>query len=440
MLEYKKKILLLALAICVFIPLVAQTTSPYSRYGYGVLRDQSTGPSKGMGGIGYGLRTKVGANPMNPASYSNVDSLTFQFDIGVDWTKSKLSDESGSQSDNSGGLDYITMLFPVSKQLGVSLGILPFSSVGYNYGSSFTSSTSETGIAHATSYSGSGGLTQIYAGLGYKTPVEGLSIGGNASFLFGTLNHNKQLTFGSSSGINPSSEYARFRIRTFKFDVGLQYERPLSERNKMVIGAVYSPRNNYKGEFEREHYELNSSGQILMSDTITSNNAPAGFADTYGVGFTFVRDNRFIVGADFTYQKWDKVKYTNLMNDNMEQAKRFNNRWKVAVGTEYMNNPYERSYFKKMKYRAGFNYSNSYLNFTNKAGEVKGYKEYGVTVGLGLPFIENYYRTGRVSYININFEYKKIKPEVKGMIDEEYFGVSLNVNINELWFRTKKID
>jgi hypothetical protein len=447
MLKYKKELLLIVLSICVFIPVIAQTTSPYSRYGYGVLKDQATGPSKGMGGIGYGLRNKLGANPMNPASYSNVDSLTFLFDIGVDWTKAKLSDTSGSQTDDNGGLDYITMLFPVAKGLGVSFGLVPFSSVGYSYGNDVSTSDSPIGLGYASTYSGSGGLSQIYGGLGYATPLKGLSIGANASFLFGTLNHNKRLSFYDSS-VNPSAEYARLRVRTFKFDFGIQYEQALSDRNKIVVGAVYSPSNSYKGKFEREHYELNSSGSILESDTTINNKAEAGFADTYGFGFTFMRDDRITLGADVTYQRWEKVKYTNLMNDAMDGDKRFNDRWKFAVGGEYMHNKYERSYFKRMKFRAGFNYSNSYLNYNYKTGDLNGvsqyesggYKEYGVTVGFGFPFIENYYRTGRTSYINLNFEYKKLKPEFKGLINEEYFGVSLNVNINELWFRTRKID
>lgn len=442
MLKHKKKSLLIVLAMCVFIPVVAQTTSPYSRYGYGVLKDQSTGPSRGMGGIGYGLRNKLGANPMNPASYSNVDSLTFLFDIGVNWTKAKLSDNSGSQSDDSGGLDYITMLFPVTKKLGVSVGLIPYSSVGYNYGNDISTSDSPIGVGYRASYTGSGGLSQIYGGVGYETPLKGLSVGANASFMFGTLNHNKNLTFYDNT-VNPSLEYARLRVRTFKFDVGLQYERALSENNKIIIGAVYTPRNSYKGEFEREHHELNTSGTTLSSDTINQK-VNSGFSDSYGFGFTYVKDDRLTLGADVTYQRWDKVKYTDLLNDDMDGDKRFNNRWKFAVGGEYMHNRYERSYFKRMRYRAGFNYSNSYLNYKYKDGmggeQVKGYNEYGVTVGFGFPFIENYYRTGRTSYINVNFEYKKIKPEFKGMISEEYFGVSLNVNINELWFRTRKID
>lgn len=431
--KIKKKFLSLVLMALIVIPSVAQTISPYSRYGYGVLRDQVSGPSKGMGGIGYGLKTKLGANPMNPASYSAVDSLTFLFDIGVDWRSVKLSDNSGKQSENDGGLEYITMLFPVTKKLGVSFGLLPYSSVGYRYGTRET----EKGEIYSLSYEGSGGLSQIYAGVGYETPLKGLSVGVNVSYLYGKLKHDKSLRF-ENTAINPSYENIKLSVSTMKLDIGAQYELNLSERNRLVLGALYSPRNNHKGSYERIRYEYN--GRILSSDTTSVSDADAGFPDTYGLGFTFVRDNRLTLGADATYQRWSDVKYTSLMNDDMNSSQRFNDRWKFGIGGEYRHGIYERNYLKRIRYRVGFNYSNSYLNYQNSAGRTKGYNEYGVTLGLGLPFIESFYRTGRVSYINLNFEYKKIDPEVKGMIKEEYYGVSVNVNINELWFRKRKIN
>ena len=91
-----------------------------------------------------------------------------------------------------------------------------------------------------------------------------------------------------------------------------------------------------------------------------------------------------------------------------------------------------------MKFRGGLNYSNSYMNVIDNQGNIDGYKEYGATLGLGLPIKDNI--GGRISYININFEYKKLKPKFSSMISEEYFGVSLNVNINELWFFRRKVE
>ena len=68
------------------LPLMAQnnTNSPYTRFGYGDLRDRSFGAGQNMDNVGYGLRSPKQINPMNPASYSCMDSLTFLFDYVVD--------------------------------------------------------------------------------------------------------------------------------------------------------------------------------------------------------------------------------------------------------------------------------------------------------------------------------------------------------------------
>lgn len=429
-----KKLLFIAVMACIVCSLGAQTDSPYSRYGYGILKDQAVGPSKAMGGIGYGLRNNLSANPMNPASYSRVDSLTFLFDIGVTVTQGKLSDGTSSTSRYGGGLDYITMLVPLKKGLGLSFGVLPFSSVGYKFGS-----TEESGdLSYIKSFSGSGGLSQVYAGLGYSLPIKGLSLGANASYLFGTLEHTRSLPTIGSSDSYVSTDYSELSMKTFKFDIGLQYEFALSKKDKLTVGAVFTPKVKSKGNYQNTHYELTSAGSIVSADTISHNGVDAGIPESYGFGFTLNRNNKFIIGADVTYQKWEDVKYSSYMGDGLNADDRFNDRWKYAVGAEYMIDQYDRSFFKRIKFRGGLNYSNSYMNVMNSDNKIEGYKEYGATLGFGLPLRDNL--GGRVSYLNINFEYKKVKPKIKNMIDERYFGLSVSMNINEFWFFRKKIE
>lgn len=427
-----KKYLLIAVMACIVYSLSAQTYSPYSRYGYGILKDKAVGPSKAMGGIGYGLRTGLNANPLNPASYSEVDSLTFIFDIGVSAVKSTLSDGVNRQSENNGGLDYITMLMPLSKRLGLSLGVVPFSSVGYSFGSTETIG----GISYVKTFSGSGGLSQAYAGLGYLTPVKGLSVGANASFLFGVIRHTRSLPAFSSSDIYTSVEYSELRVNRFKFDFGSQYEMSLSDKNKLILGAVFEPNVNSKANYVRRHYELTATESI--GDTLTINGVDAGMPTTYGLGFTLIRDRKLTLGADVTYQKWSDVKFSSEMGDGLTYASRFNDRWRYNFGAEYMINPYDRNFLHKIRFRGGFNYSNSYINVVNSDGKIKGYDEYGATVGFGIPLRDKEAGDGKVSYLNIGFEYKKIKSGTSNMINEEYFGVSVNVNINELWFFKRK--
>lgn len=426
-----KNLLLIALLACIVGSLRAQTDSPYSRYGYGVLRDQAVGPSKGMGGIGYGLRNSQSANPLNPASYSRVDSLTFLFDIGVNFNRGKLSDGVNTDNKYGGGLDYITILVPLKKGLGLSFGIMPFSSVGYNFGST----ESNGSVSYTKSFTGRGGLSQIYGGLGYTTPIKGLSLGANVSYLFGTLEYTRSLPAISGSSAYTSVDVTELSVKAAKFDLGVQYEMPIAKNRKLTIGAVYSPKISASADYDNKRYVLSSPSVI---DTTIYKGVDAGIPETYGLGFTVNSNNKLVFGADATYQRWSKAKYTSYLNDRLSDADRFNDRWKYSVGAEYMIDPYDRSFFKKIRFRGGLNYANSYLNVMETSGKIDGYKEYGATFGFGLPIRDNIGQ--RISYLNINFEYKKLKPKLSNMISEEYFGVSLNVNINELWFFRRKVE
>lgn len=227
-------------------------------------------------------------------------------------------------------------------------------------------------------------------------------------------------------------------MQAFKFDFGLQYELRLNKKDLLTLGAIYSPGIKSKGDFNRYHFELNSAGSTVKGDTITANGVNAGIPSTLGFGFSLNRDNRLTLAADVTYQNWKDIKFTDELADGLDSKDRFNNRWKYAIGAEFMSNQYSRSFFQRVKVRGGVNFGNSYLNVKNSDNQIKGYDEYGATLGFGLPLRNSL--DGRTSYININFEYKKVKPNAKNMIDEQYFGVSLNMNVNEFWFFRKKID
>ena len=153
-------------------------TSPYSRYGYGLLNDHATSMQRAMGGVGYAMNSGRQINVMNPASYAAIDSLTFLFDIGMDMSLQCNREGSKYGRDFGGGLDYITMQVPITKYLGASAGLLPYSSVGYAFGG-------ETDNGNETR-EGSGGLNQLYLGLSGKI-VKGLTVGANISYLWGEM-------------------------------------------------------------------------------------------------------------------------------------------------------------------------------------------------------------------------------------------------------------
>lgn len=430
-----KKLLLTAGLVAFLIPVQGQNTdSPYSRYGYGVLNNQAVGVSRAMGGITYGVRS-LDANPGNPASYTSVDSLTFIYDMGVSYVKSRFTEGDNVQNNNNGGLDYISMQFRVAKKMGMSFGILPFSSVGYQFGTEKV----ENGHSTKRTFTGSGNFSQVYLGLAYE-PIENLSVGANASFLFGNTKYTRSLSIPSVPSANSEYFMNKLTINSLKFDLGAQYTLSLNKKDHLVLGAVFSPRVNTTGKINRIKNDYNSGGEVIRGDTaqFTGRNAHADLPSTYGLGFTWNHDRRLTVGADITYQNWSKVRYSEHMDDGMNDNNRFNNVWRFNTGLEYVIDPRDRNFIKRVKFRGGVNYSNSYINVQNDLGEISGYKEYGATFGFGLPIRDVVY-SGRTSYININFEYRTLNPNKTNLIREQYFGISVGVCINELWFMKNKL-
>lgn len=405
-----------------------QTTSPYSRYGYGVLSNKSIGASKGMGGISYGVKGQ-NVNPYNPASYSNVDSLTFIFDIGVSYTNTKLSEPGASQRDDNGGLDFLLFQFPLSKKIGMSFGFLRYADVGYSFGSIKNIS----GVDYQESHSGSGGLSQIYGGLAYS-PLKGLSVGANIAYLYGDITRGSSIPQFSNSSIYTSYQERLLTINAAKFDFGLQYEFPiLNNKKNLTIGLVYSPQINPSARLEEINKIVNTGDTVSM---LSRRTVDAKFPHTFGVGFS-VSGKNLLFGADVTYEKWKNLDYPIEEGDGLSSSDRFNDRWIVNAGMQYVINPNDRNYFKKIRFRAGLNYSNSYLNVRNSSdGRIGGYNEYGATIGFGLPIKDSY--TGRTSFINIGLEYSKLSPEFSSMIKQEFIGVSLNLNLNDFWFMKNK--
>ena len=197
----------------------SNTNSPYTRYGFGQLSDQSFGHNQAMGGIGYAIRNGGHINPKNPASYTAVDSLTFLFDIGMSLKNSNFTEGGVSTNAKNASFDYIAMQFRLWKRMGMTFGFLPFSSVGYSLKSTNTL-TSEGGessdVTQSTTFTGEGGLHQVFMGLGFKV-LKNLSVGANISYLYGDVTHQTTAAFSNSADATMVSNVAS--VKSYKLDL-----------------------------------------------------------------------------------------------------------------------------------------------------------------------------------------------------------------------------
>lgn len=399
------------------------TNSPYTRYGFGQLSDQSFGNSQAMGGISYGLRNGLQINASNPASYSAVDSLTFIFDAGMSLQNANFKEGDIKTNAKNSSVDYLAVQFRLMKGLGFTAGFLPYSNVGYNMSRSNVVTTDDNGTTTTAtqSYYGDGGLQQVFFGLGYNV-FKGLSVGANFSYLYGDISHTATTAFSNSNAFS-SARTHKIEVSDYKLDFGVQYTHQLKEKHVLNIGAAYSFGHDLNST-GYEYIEKYSSSTVATQTVDTIQNAFA-IPHTFGIGATYVYDNRLTVGADYTLQKWEDVKF---FNDNNT----FQNRSKISVGAEYLPNPIGRSYLSKVRYRVGAYYSSPYA----KINGMDGNKEYGVSLGFGLPLTTYHGR----SILNISGQFVKVSPKVSGMLEESYLRINIGLTFNERWFMKWKVD
>lgn len=388
------------------------TNSPYTRYGYGQLADQGSGNSKAMGGIAYGLRDKYQVNFVNPASYTAVDSLTFIFDGGVSLQNTNFSNGTLKQNARNSSFDYVTMMFRASKWAAISIGLLPYSNVGYNMG--------ETRDIGQVIYYGEGGLHQVYLGAGFKI-FKNFSIGANISYLWGDISHTLTQSLPELASSFSYTRQQSMSFTSYKLDLGAQYTQQFGKKHVVTVGAVFSPGHDLNNDASVTDQTGNSS--MGYTQTVKDTVATFGIPVTLGGGFTYVYDGRLTVGADVMYQGWSKVSFLN--NDET-----FCNRYKVALGAEYLPNPFGRSYLANVKYRVGAYYSKPYY----KIDGVRAANEYGVTAGFGLPIP----RTR--SILSVSAQYVRTEPTKSAFLTENTFRICVGVTFNERWFFKRKVN
>jgi long-subunit fatty acid transport protein len=415
--KLNKLFVTLALAFGSLFYVAAQNTamSPYSRYGYGMLGDNATSAQRAMGSTGYAMNSGRQINVMNPASYAAIDSTTFLFDMGIDFTTLSQSEGVNKEHNFGGGLDYITLQVPIGKRMGASLGVLPFGSVGYSFGNSITNGSA--------SRSGSGSINQFYLGLAGRL-FKGFSIGANVSYLFGSTTNDLYATTSTGS----TSLFERsITVSDWRVEFGAQYTMRINPTNEVTLGVVYSPKKDLHGKAYGIYYDATSSSTTSI-DTVNVNdtkmNGRYSLPETWGVGLNWHWNQKLMAELDFTYQPWSKAKYGSI--ENFEDTQ-FADRYRVGLGLQYQ--PKSRgSYAQRMYYRFGSYVNRDYITVLGN-----NVRDYGVTLGVGLPV------PAMKTIVNVGFEFRHRQANPDPLIKENYFNITLGLNFNEMWFVKSKL-
>ena len=422
--------------------------SSYSRFGLGLLNDQSQGWNRAMGGVGVALPSGNKLNTMNPASYAHIDSLSFILDVGMSGNFGRMSMSGSSINVNNASFDYLAAGLRLRKNLGVSFGFKPYTTIGYNYTTSsnevFRDEITGAIVRNTTNYQGKGGLNQVFVGLGWK-PFSNFSIGTNFSLLWGGYDHIMKLGFtedGSSSNNFDGFNFIQHAdVLTYKLDFGAQYAFRVSPQDWLTLGATVGLGHKFDGDAFLYRF-------MTTGDTLRVEGEKDGFdiPMSYAGGIAWQHKNNLIVSADAHYQVWDGCRTPAMVvtgsnvtypsTDNM-----YKNSYMVKAGVEYTPNPLAtKGYYNRIKYRMGVSYSSPYMNIPQGEGKVattyEGPSELGVSLGLGLPITN---RINNRSMVNVGLQWLRRSPSSQNLVTENYFILNIGVTFNERWFMKFKI-
>lgn len=415
------------------------TNSPYSQFGFGSLAEQCGGFSRGMNGVGIGFREHNQVNFLNPASYSGVDSLTFLFDAGVSLQLTNFEENGKRKNANNANFDYVAAEFRVMPHVGVSFGLLPFSNIGYNYLQKGYLNADKTS-SFTNTFSGSGGLHQVYLGAGFE-PLRGLSLGANISYLWGSYDRSVVNSY-SDGYVNTLSKVYSADVRSYKLDLGLQYQFRVGKNDLLTVGATYSPGHKLNSNPECRVISVNPQTSVSDTTTMTVSN---GFElpTMLGAGFSYVHANRLRLGADYSLQKWGAVSFPeySVVNDVPQYALKsdyFKDRHKVSVGADFCRNEQSRRFLDRVHFRAGASYATPYLNING----LDGPKEISVSAGFGIPIVNVWYERdrsrGNISMLTISGQW--VQRSAASLIKENTFRINVGITFNERWFAKWKVE
>jgi hypothetical protein len=442
----------------------AQQNSPYSRYGIGDIYPYQNILNRGMGGVTAAYIDPVGqtVNFSNPASYSsfrrnkNVGGRVV-YDLGFSVDARTLRSKTPTKKFSSAGFipSYLSLGVPLAKNLGMALGLRPYSQVNY----SITQRTRLAGIDSAEYlYEGNGGLNQAFIGLGKRWG--GLSIGFNTGYLFGKRETSTRLAI-----INTDTNYSPFYYKSNHttttylgrafFSAGAIYEVILNSKSEsgkpredygLMFGATAMLKQDFNAtqDLTRETFEYDAAGGAVSLDSVyktTGSRLNIQVPATYNFGLTYNKkvisqpgtDDEFsymawMIGAEFETSKWSQYRFNGAPD-------RVGDYWQFRMGGQWQPEKATTKLFGKSTYRAGFSFGKDYINADNK-----GLKTYSATFGMGVPIlVRGSIYARQFTVLNFAVEYGKRGSKVNN-ITENYFRFSLGVSLSDLWFHKRRYD
>lgn len=397
-----------------FATTIAQntTSSPYSIFALGIQNDTSYGGFSALGNTGVADTNGTQINNFNPANLANILGRSMLYEIGTNAIYSTIKTKSLSQKTIDFNFTHIAIAFPIKKNWGMGIGLLPYSKVGYSV--DIEQTVEGASYTYNTNITGSGGLNKMYWNTGFS-PIKNLSLGIETSFLFGSINQETIVYTSPGVTINEAKYYSGVSLKT-----GLQYTLPLFKNSKTTLAATFEFPTSLNGSQTSTSYKTIDQTQYSESDEEESDLPNFDLPQTLTIGFNSKINTK--ISASFDYKKlwWSKA--------NSSRSS-YNDQSIYGFGIEYTPNKKEYGISNQLKYRFGLNYNSGFLNIYDQKID-----SYNASVGLGIPFSNN-----SLSNLNISYSYGKEGTLSNNLIQENFHKLSINLSLAGNWFKKRLI-
>lgn len=411
--KIKPILFLLFFFVNLFMNAQSDFSSPYSIYGIGKENLNFFGGFTALGNTGIGYRSSpITINKSNPASLTSIPRSSFLYEVGFNNTSSFKKDKYESQQNNDFNFTHLAMAFALNDYWGMSMGVRPYTKVSYEI--DVLQPIEGSASSYTTKIMGSGGINEIFWGQGLKLK-DNFSVGVELVGLFGSISQEQWVLLGSSTTyLNDKNVY--FSLGA---NAGMQYSIPNLLGTKTTLGATVNLPTTLRGA---EAF-VGSKSNAIISSEFDPNADDFDLPLKFGLGVSSQINKNLLVNFDYRKNYWSDVNQSNNASNYRDQSI-------YGVGFEFKTSSEFNSYWNKVVYRAGANYDSGYLKIYNQ-----NIDSYSVSIGLGLPTSNN-----RISStININYSYGKEGTTARGLIQENYHRLSVNLSMLGNWFQKQKI-
>jgi len=397
------------LVFAIFAAHAASGGSAYSRYGVGDIRYFPSARAVGMGGVNLAIVGIDELNRINPAAWTQVKQTMFSGTFLYEGYST--SDGANSVYRARGDFGGAMLALPVSPSHGIVFGggFAPYSRVNYD----ITTTGTQLGVDYTAEYGGSGGLSHAFFGFSYQ-PTSALHLGVQTQYLFGPIENDVTITFGSATFSN-SVTRRRTDYRGFQFTIGTIYTDVgkwigISDRHRLSVGALFTTPLN--ATVERSAITSVTS----FVDTLAETKGTAHIPARIGLGAALTLNSRYLIATDVVFQNWERFE------EFASNPKEIRNWVRWSIGAERLPAAQPSSFGERVAYRLGFVYNSSYYRLKDEP-----LYEVLFSGGVGFP-------VGSRSRVNFALGYGFRGTTDKQLQKDNIFRLMVTVNLGELWF------